>query len=390
MIKVSLSNHANTLLFTASQMILFGMLPFISQSADMTESQVVAAFSLGSFLFLFSGPFWGYLSDYMSRNHIIAIGMFGLFTSNFLLSLDLSHMNGTTQVWLSRIIYGLLASSIVPVTQALLIEKHQDTEKLQPLLKNSLSLNIGRFIGPLCLFLFTLVSVRLNVFLSLLTFICFLFFSMQLLRSQKTAFTKAPVHSTLHSFVSEIFKLPLGPALIALLFSVYIGTINTSLAGVIMTKLEVSSAVAARMMAFVLLGIALTAVIIQILLKKYLKSASAFIMISASGLLVIGSGLIFNLTESSLILLVILLGAGLCILPPCYLSLLTKNQRHLGGSTSFAGIISTVGYSIGGFILSFFLSKNISIPWLIFSCSAVLMIVIVIYSVRFLNNKENL
>lgn len=379
--KTSLTPYLNTLLFTASQMVLLGLIPYFSQIARLPESEVVAAFSFGSFLFLFSGPFWGYLSDRYSRQLIISLGMLGLFCSNLLLTLELHHDFASLQIWFSRIVYGFFAAAIVPVTQALVMEKHLTAEKFQPLLKNSLSLNLGRFVGPFGLLVFTLFSQNIGIFLKIFTATCLFLFLSQLTHLKEPSVRSKNLGLKFSDLIIDFVNLPKLPMLIALLFSIFIGTVNTSLAGLLKDQLQLSSETAAQWMSFVLLGTSLIAIGVQLLLKKYLKSVKSSLMITATLLLVAGSYLLFHLTPLSLIGVVILLGAGLCILPPCYLTLLTKNQKRLGGSTSFVGIVSTLGYAIGGFILSFFLKHEYSIANLIFACSLSLCLAVVIFAV---------
>lgn len=401
--------HTNTLIFTAAQMIVLGLIPFFSAKFSVTESEFIAAFSVGSFLFLFSGPFWGYVSDRGSRDLIISLGMFGLLGATFLLTADV-FSNGATQVWISRIVYGLFASSIVPVTQALLIEKNKDENSLKPLLSNSISLNLGRFLGPLALALFIFLSWNIDLILSVLTSLIGIFTLLQLRRayfslkkvSAKASALSTPIDSTASKtssiakdsqnfltsgsqppdsrkagFIQGILQLPRGPLWVALMFSTYIGTVNTSLAGILLAEFKLEPTAAAQWMSVVLLGAALVAVLVQVALKKYLKNPNVQLMIFASLLLLIASSLLFVLTPTSLVFLVILLGAGLCIFPPCYLALLTKGQKQLGTSTSVVSIFATLGYTLGGLLLSLSLKLQFSVPALIVATALMLMISVI-------------
>ena len=145
----------NTITFSAVQILLFTMFPYIAESLNLSLSIVIGTFSLGSFLFLWSGPYWSSKSDFEGRMKILNIGMIGQFISFIMLFLLIIFANYlpesiiVTLLLISRVVYGLFASAIIPVSQALQLDLSVKEAYLKSMLSNSMSLNMGRMIGPI-------------------------------------------------------------------------------------------------------------------------------------------------------------------------------------------------------------------------------------------------
>ena len=118
----------NTLTFASTQILLFTLLPILSEKFSVSLSVIIGCFSLGSFLFLWGAPYWSSASDKIGRDQVMSVGLAGLAVSFFLIVV-LVHfslpMGGTlTLVYLllSRLLYGSLASAITPVAQLKTVE----------------------------------------------------------------------------------------------------------------------------------------------------------------------------------------------------------------------------------------------------------------------------
>ncbi|WP_374032638.1 hypothetical protein [Bdellovibrio bacteriovorus] len=84
--KLSALGHLNTTTFSAIQMMTFTLIPFIAEKGSLSLSSVVLSFSVGSFLFLWSSPFWASRSDNWGRMKVLSVGMLGLFISTAILT----------------------------------------------------------------------------------------------------------------------------------------------------------------------------------------------------------------------------------------------------------------------------------------------------------------
>lgn len=372
--------QTNVIIFTASQMILFSLLPFLAEKSNLALVHLTLAFSTGSFLFLFTSPLWGHLSDKWGRSAVISIGVCGLFIANLCTATMMETSFPLTLLWIGRILYGLSASAIVPVTQALLVEQSPDKPPLQALLKNSIALNIGRAAGPAYLLASSLVFWNIKGSLWGLVLICGLlsFFNIKNIQIAKTVAT-SPLDFRLPRF-SGTQKNAL---LVGFLFSTFVGALNAGLAHIFIKRLHLDSLQAGSLMAQVLLASALLAVAVQFTLKRLTNSPLRGLLLTGSLCLLLG-GLLLSQLHSfwQLPFVVVFLAVGLCTLPPCYTGIIAQGTQAVGLRTSIVGILSTLGYAVGGGLLSFFLWQNLQVETLLTGLTLGLFIYIFFWIIR--------
>ena len=114
--------YLNTLTFSCIQILLYTTIPYISEQTTVTTASIIGSISVGSFIFAFMGPFWASKSDTWGRKRVLSFGMIGmglsflclssLFVFNDVFSIQIK----IAIVYLSRIIYGLLAVSYTHLT----------------------------------------------------------------------------------------------------------------------------------------------------------------------------------------------------------------------------------------------------------------------------------
>lgn len=352
--KVSLLGHLNTATFSGIQMMIFTLIPFIAETGTLSLSSVMLSFSVGSFLFLWSSPFWASRSDRWGRLKVLALGMLGLMLSTALLTLILVHPFSAEIneyiLWGSRLLYGLTAAAIVPVSQALQIDQNPEQTPLKSMLSNSMSLNVGRALGPLCL----LVGGGSNmlVVLKIITFWSLVVLTLNIWGATQDASTRLAKAESLSlrewkltlRHIFDIFSL-------ALLFTSFVGILNFSLAAILKKSFTLSSADSSVLMAKLLLVSALLAVLTQALGKMIFKNPR-------QGALIVG---IISLFGASLILghlgdwpelwlAIVLLSVGLSLLPPSYMALMATRGPDLqfGRRAGLAAAANTLGYTFGG------------------------------------------
>lgn len=351
--------HLNTATFSALQMILFTLIPVLSEKASLSLASVVLSFSVGSFLFLWASPFWSARSDSWGRMKVLAIGMIGLtISTGLLVSLILTPASASAAPWLneitlwsSRLLYGLTASAIVPVAQALQMDLAPQEAPLKSMLSNSMSLNIGRALGPLYL-LFGGAEHLLRLLEGavvgalLLAFANIFFISKSLPQTEHSSSSSWRDWLSAFQGVRSLFVL-------ALIFTTFIGILNFSLASILKSAFILSSTEASHLMAQVLLGSALFAVAIQAVGRKAFKNPwQGSLLIGAGGLLA-GSVLLGAMASYGTMWGAIgLLSVGIALIPPSYLSLIASSSEghHLGRKTGLAAAANTLGYTLGGLV----------------------------------------
>lgn len=364
----------NVITFTASQMILLSLLPYLAEKSHLELAQVVLSFSVGSFLFLFSSPFWGRMSDKWSREIVIALGLAGLFVSNLCLSFLVEGEHSLVLLWLGRFVYGLSASAIVPVTQALLLDQSPDEAPFKPLLKNSIALNTGRAIGPAYLMGVSMFNMdtALDTALWGLTALCGLLVAVNIFKKKSPTPHRHPVKDS--SFWASFGKLQWIGVALGFLFATFIGILNTGLAQLLVERLSLASDSAGFLMAKILFASAVLAVMIQILIRRFIQTPWNGLMLSGSLALLLGAVSLLKIHhENQLPLLVLFLSWGLCVLPPCYMSLITEERSQVGFKTSLIAMLNTLGYATGGALLSLVLWLQIRIDLLVLTLSLLLL-----------------
>lgn len=342
--------HFNTATFSALQMMLFTLIPFISDKTQISLTSIVGSFSVGSFLFLWSSPFWSSRSDSWGRMKVLCVGMAGLSVSTALLVFILmSNFHSELILWGSRILYGLTAAGLVPVAQALQIDLNPDKSPMKAMLSNSMSLNIGRALGPLYLLLGggqnMLLVLQGAVAVSLTLLVANLFFI-----GKNPAQSQKAEAITLRSWLETFNKMR--PVFsLALLFTIFIGILNFSLATTLKKTFALSSADSSILMAQVLLVSAVLAVLTQILGKVLFKNPWQGSFVLGSLGLLGGSMLLGEMSsQGQLWGAIAMLSLGIALIPPSYLSLMaTRNkEKQLGKRTGLVGAANTLGYALGG------------------------------------------
>ena len=151
--------YLTSLTFSSVQMVLYTTIPYISDTTGVLTSNIIGAIGIGSLIFSMMGPFWATRSDKLGRARVLRIGIlgmiisFGLLSSLFIFNGPLSVSSKTWMVYLSRILYGLLASAVIPVIQAWQLDITEGQHRVETLTKNSMFLNLGRILGPVLILL---------------------------------------------------------------------------------------------------------------------------------------------------------------------------------------------------------------------------------------------
>lgn len=344
----------NTITFSAVQILLFTMFPYIAESLNLSLSIVIGTFSLGSFLFLWSGPYWSSKSDFEGRMKILNIGMIGQFISFIMLFLLIIFANYlpesiiVTLLLISRIVYGLFASAIIPVSQALQLDLSVKEAYLKSMLSNSMSLNMGRMIGPI----YVLINgdspegLMKGVLLWLVFIIGANYFcrnletKQRLVLKEKLSFDRTLITKEL----KWIF-------LLALLFTSFIGTLHNTFGVHIQELFSLSAPETSILMAKFLLGSSIMAVVSQFMSKKLFNDPwQGPLLIGAFTLFCGAMGFALGTTNAQIWLSMMVVSIGIAMIPPAYLTLTTFFSPSIERGKKFGMInaANTIGYTVGG------------------------------------------
>lgn len=378
----------NTLTFASTQILLFTLLPILSEKLSVSLSVIIGCFSLGSFLFLWGAPYWSSKSDKVGRDQIMNVGLFGLAVSFFLLvvlfhfSLPLGETITFGILIFSRILYGALASSIVPVAQLKNADLVKEGEHISGMLSHSLALNVGRTIGPILLLL---GKDHLDTLLLALSAWSFFLLIMNFFTSTKQLATHKGIASSLEG-VSE-WKLVAGkiwlPLLLTILFTSYTGILHSSLGHTLEKVFTLSALEASTLMAKVLLLGSLAMVVTQIIGKFALKKKVRLALLIGFLALVSGSiTLAFMNNTVQMAAAIVMISIGVALIYPSHLALVHANypKESMGKNIGLLSSGNTIGYALGGAMASLFLNHDIH--------KIALILVVVLCGVAVINTKE--
>lgn len=387
--KITLA-YLNSLTFSAIQMVLYTTIPYIAEKTGVTTANIIAAISVGSLIFAFMGPFWAAKSDALGRGKVLSIGMLGmtlsflLFSALFLLNTSLPLTVKIAMVFAARILYGLLASAVVPVSQAWQLDLIPNEDKLRVLTKNSMCLNLGRILGPI-LVLAKGVNFEMVIYASTL-WLSFLAITVYLLRHSSTPQQGSTDRIELKEVLNrwkENFKESRNPILLALTFTAFIGILHSFLGHHLKTVLHITGQEATLLFAKIILFLSVVAVILQQLSVMVFKSRwQPRVLLGPTSLIV---GTIIMMTgnnETSIWIAIAFIAVATAFIPPVYLSL-TSESRHnsektniFGKKLGLASVAHSLGYALGAGLIALSLKLHlVSNAFVVFLISLLIAVV---------------
>jgi len=143
-------------IFAIGQSLLFIIVAPMARSIGLTELQFGLTFSLANISVIFAAPFWGRKSDVIGRKPVFIIGLFGSGAGTLALaySLNMGLQGAVTttgliiMILMSRIIYGLTASSIYPSASAYMADVTDWQNRARGMALIGSANSIGSILGP--------------------------------------------------------------------------------------------------------------------------------------------------------------------------------------------------------------------------------------------------
>lgn len=358
--------YLNVLTFSCIQMVLYTTIPYIAEETGVVTSNIIAAISVGSLIFSFMGPFWATRSDKLGRKKVLSLGMFGMFlsflflTSLFVFNEHFSLMFKIIMVFASRIVYGLLASAIVPVSQAWQLDLIPKKSRLSVLTRNSMCLNLGRILGPIFI-LYKQVQFEKVIFIAtawVLILSCVSFFAKDSAPNQNRFDNDFSLHSLVKKWKKSIQE-SLHPILLAMIFTAFIGIIHSFLGHHLKQVLGISGQEATIMFAKIILVLSILAIVVQQLSIIFLKSQWKPRVIVGSSSLVIGTVVMMNSTnEATIWSSIVFISLATALIPPAYLALTSRSSENtdkanvFGKKLGLASIAHSFGYALGAGLIA--------------------------------------
>lgn len=342
--------------------------PYFAEVFQLSVGEIVACFSMGSMLFLWGSPFWAKRSDQGSRVNFLKLGLAGnLLSLIFLLALHRFHDTLPSALVLSllalsRVVYGVSASAIVPVSQAIIADGSKVKNRLRSFSSHSIALQLGRLLGPVLALFFLGWSASLAI-------VAFILVNSLLLSGRSSN-----VHATQKAQFTEKSKVlsPKGnnaqhlPALaIALLATSFVGILQSSLAALAQERLGLTAIEAADLMALILIASSVAMIITQLLMRRIISSPWQG-SLPAGGVLLLLAGFIFTYTETlaAIWIAAFCTTTAIALLTPSYMAILslssTGKQGQIAGKLAAA---HTLGYGLGGLISAATMSFGMQLPF---------------------------
>ncbi len=358
--------YLNTLTFSCVQMILYTTIPYIAEKTGVVTANIIGAISVGSLIFAFMGPFWAAKSDKLGRKRVLSFGMLGM-TISFILIASLFIFNSSiplsikiAMVFASRIVYGLLASAIVPVSQAWQLDLISEAEHIKVLTRNSMCLNLGRILGPI-LILFKQVNFELIIYgatIWILTLATSCFLTSESEKKLIDPQNEIKIKDIINNW-KESIKEALYPILLAMIFTSFIGILHTFLGHHLKEVLHIDGKGATILFAKIILVLSILALLVQQASIWLLKSKWIPRVLIGAGSLVTGSiVLMYSKDEQSIWISIFFISFATALIPPVYLSLISNSKKEktkesvFGKKLGLASVAHSFGYAVGAGLIA--------------------------------------
>lgn len=348
-------------IFGASQMILLGLLPMISEATNLNITTIIIFYGLSIFHFLLMTRVWGNLFNSLSPVTVYRVGHFGIFFSYgfLLLAFLVSSPIATFGLFIiSRIIHASTASSIVPFSQLINIRFH--TKSSDGVLNTTMFLNIGRLFGLIFggVFAFNLNMslVILMVFIIAVSLNGWERAGKGILLCEKDYKEESDEIKDKKVRFKPLFLIPLFFTLISSFY-------NTGITKAVSSIFEEATKQSATIYWSLTLA-TLCLVLIQFIIKKY-KLLESYIFITFGVVSLIASFYAFTLISSitTLVAFILLFAIGAAIIPVYYMGFIygqyvTDKKSIVASKISF---YQTLGNACGAITAGTVIKLNLDV-----------------------------
>ncbi|RYZ84987.1 MAG: MFS transporter [Proteobacteria bacterium] len=370
-----------TLLFSAAQVSMIVLYPWISEKSGLSLSQTILFFSVGSLLFLFGSPFWGYIADQRGPKFALQFGVLGQMVALIgvgLVTYSADWMNSFGAgilLLVTRVIYGLTCSAIVPVSQAI----HSNDlpgNRHRALSRHSMNLALGRVLG---LTLVVLLKDHYASYLAALVSCAALVLILVTHQHSEVKFENQFVPPKLT--IKSLLRLNPPRSIrwfltIVFVFSLVLESLNSLFSKTLQLRFDFTASQASGRAALYLLMSALVILLTQSIFRQLSKRENSH-LVSVRGLKWGGgaffAGVVLLGSADTGLRVVVALGLvsmGIGLVAPSYLTLISEREP----SARVAGLVSaiqTLGYFAGGMMMALSIQGSVNLSWQLLSVISV-------------------
>lgn len=167
--------------------IVIPVLPFLAEKVGGSPTELGWLMAVYSLMQLFFAPMWGRISDRIGRKPVMAIGIFGLAVSFFMMALA----DSLLMLFVARIVGGVLSSANMPTAMAYVADITTPEERGKGMGIIGAATGMGFIFGPAIGGIFSKTSLTLPFYLAgtvaLLTFVFVLLLLKESLTVEKRA-----------------------------------------------------------------------------------------------------------------------------------------------------------------------------------------------------------
>jgi MFS family permease len=147
---------ASVLVVGFGNTMLFAVLPPLTRTLGLSDTQAGLIFSLSALIWVFSSPYWGRESDRRGRKPIIVLGLLAYAVSMALIGLFamlglfgwVTGLGLFIALTLSRAIFGSFGSATSPASQAYIADQTSPDQRTNEMASLSSAWSLGAAIGP--------------------------------------------------------------------------------------------------------------------------------------------------------------------------------------------------------------------------------------------------
>ncbi len=358
---------ANGFLFSCQQSFLLTLFANLAFDLNLSLGDLSLAFALGSLFFSIGGPLSCLRADSSSKNTILGISLLGLSMTLFSLAALFWFRESSWILILligNRIIYGLFAAAINPISQIQLLDIN--SKKANPLYLNQISLYSGRIIGPILALTLSAHYLKILFFLALSSFLLAAYHFYKSSFEAKNKFTglvnpsESPVLGRLrqlstffgqfkNDFInSENLRSSL---ILAIGLTTFVGFYQTSLSWKLIVTTGLDAIAITPLMSYLFLGLAGSVFIMQIPLIRSNSFRNLLLKANPVCIMISMGFYIFSQNIGAVALCIAFLAIPLASLPAFYLKAgLGKVDR--GRKQSYFLMAHSIGYAVGALMAS--------------------------------------
>ncbi len=347
------------------QSSLIAATPTVISVTGLSTLQWSLLLSMPTLLFLLLSPLWGKWADRIGASYLIRYSALGLGLS--IISLAAVWWLGIAftfipALWfvaiaVTRILYGMSASGVMPLCQSLAIHDIQPsgstakTKNGDRSLKNlglvSASLSIGRLVGPLVLIaVFSQLDWLLALYSLIAIPLVLLIIQYSCRHSNKQA------HQASRGEAVQVELAPVLPYLVmAFCVTLFVGYLQFVLGPLLLDWLG-DAKQATMTLSFILTLVATSALLCQLLIVKRLNWRSPFLL-AGIALTMLGATLTLSAINSVMALMLILIpvAAAIALITPIYTrSAMAQCDEGKGQISGKLAVCHTAGYPLGSLL----------------------------------------